>query len=138
MKAFSAQNTTIALETISQAKPLQETGAKLLQSIKLIQVKIKNHHLHFSLPSQLKIHFSTMIFSFRKPLRVARRMNLVIFGLFHTKLHALFGKTYKKSPYLLIGRIKQQIERTLVRGPIKTKKYRLAYHSHQNTTKQRY
>ncbi|KAG5550174.1 hypothetical protein RHGRI_015208 [Rhododendron griersonianum] len=37
MKAFSAQNTTIALETISQAKPLQETGAKLLQRIKLIQ-----------------------------------------------------------------------------------------------------
>ncbi|KAH7866854.1 hypothetical protein Vadar_025828 [Vaccinium darrowii] len=37
MKAFSAQNTTIALETISQTKPLQETGAKLLQSIKLTQ-----------------------------------------------------------------------------------------------------
>ncbi|KAG5550177.1 hypothetical protein RHGRI_015211 [Rhododendron griersonianum] len=42
MKAFSAQNTTIALETISQAKPLQETGAKLLQSIKLIQKAIES------------------------------------------------------------------------------------------------
>ncbi|KAF7144205.1 hypothetical protein RHSIM_Rhsim05G0189900 [Rhododendron simsii] len=41
MKAFSAQNTTIALETISQAKPLQETGAKLLQRIKLIQESVQ-------------------------------------------------------------------------------------------------
>ncbi|KAF7143496.1 hypothetical protein RHSIM_Rhsim05G0190000 [Rhododendron simsii] len=41
MKAFSAQNTTIALETISQAKPLKGTGAKLLQSIKLIQESVQ-------------------------------------------------------------------------------------------------
>ncbi|XP_058215110.1 uncharacterized protein LOC131326369 [Rhododendron vialii] len=41
MKAFSAQNTTIALETVSQAKPLQETGAKLLQSIKLRQESVQ-------------------------------------------------------------------------------------------------
>ncbi|XP_059667806.1 uncharacterized protein LOC132313148 isoform X1 [Cornus florida] len=37
MKAFCAQDNPTAVETISQAKPLAETGTKFLQSIKLIQ-----------------------------------------------------------------------------------------------------
>lgn len=42
MKAFLAQDNETAIDLIAQAKPFAETGAKLLQSIKLIQVS-PNH-----------------------------------------------------------------------------------------------
>lgn len=44
LRAFRAEDDHAKMELISQAKPLSETGAKLLQSIRILQV-INNCHI---------------------------------------------------------------------------------------------
>lgn len=40
IKALHSPNEQIAMEILSQAKPISQTGTKLLQSIKLLEVRL--------------------------------------------------------------------------------------------------